>query len=201
MTRYYVDYENVNMNGISDCEILEPGDKINIFYSAINEKISLTLLERFLEKDVRLGAYGVDVGTKNALDFQLTTQLGYDINRDPECNFVIISRDTGFDVVVLYWKKRGVRISRRQSIQSDNAQTVSVQTVKKNAKGIIVATKSEMLKYISEDEYSEQLLQVFNSYKTKTAINNGFAKILQSSKKTGVLYNKLKPLFVTKEKT
>ncbi len=44
-----------------------------------------------------------DNGTDNALDFQLSTYLGSLTVKNPDDNLIIVTRDTGFDVVVKFW--------------------------------------------------------------------------------------------------
>lgn len=47
----------------------------------------------------------------------------------------------------------------------------------------------------------EQVLAIFNQYKSKQAICNGMAKKFKDSKKTSVIYKKLKPLLKEKHKS
>ena len=53
---------------------------------------------------------------KNALDFQLSTELGYQISRVPDKRFAIVSNDAGYDSIISYWKGRG-RIVERISLK------------------------------------------------------------------------------------
>lgn len=48
----------------------------------------------------------------NALDFQLVSELGYRLQKDAKCEYVIVSNDTGFDAVVRYWTARKMPVSR-----------------------------------------------------------------------------------------
>ena len=58
-----------------------------------------------------------------------------------------------------------------------------------------------MQKILSADEYSDRILEIINSFKTKQAINNGLSKEFKDSKKSGAIYKKLKPLLKEKKKT
>lgn len=49
---------------------------------------------------------------KNALDFQLSTELGFQVAMSPENKYIIISGDSGFDAVVYYWRRNGIDIVR-----------------------------------------------------------------------------------------
>lgn len=48
----------------------------------------------------------------NAMDFQISTELGRCVATWPDGKFAIVSRDGGYDAVVSYWKKQGVDIRR-----------------------------------------------------------------------------------------
>ena len=56
----------------------------------------------------------VAVGTKNALDFQLATYLGYLIcgqqNEGIHPNYFIVTKDNGFTSLMVYWKAQGVPV-------------------------------------------------------------------------------------------
>ena len=56
------------------------------------------------------------------------------------------------------------------------------------------ATKEELLQYLTEEEYTDKILEIFNSYKTRVAINNGLSKEFRDSQKSSAIYKKLKVL-------
>ena len=51
-----------------------------------------------------------------------------------------------------------------------------------------MATIDEMKKLLSKDDMPEEVLKIFNQYKTKVAINNGLAKHFKDSKKASAIY-------------
>ena len=63
------------------------------------------------------------------------------------------------------------------------------------------ATKEELMQYLTEEEYSDKILEIFNSYKTRVAINNGLSKEFRDSQKSSVIYKKLKVLLKEKQKS
>lgn len=63
------------------------------------------------------------------------------------------------------------------------------------------ATKEELLQYLTEEEYSDRILEIFNSFKTKVAINNGLSKEFRDSQKSSAIYKKLKTLLKEKQKS
>ncbi|MDE6983243.1 MAG: hypothetical protein K2O99_01705, partial [Lachnospiraceae bacterium] len=63
------------------------------------------------------------------------------------------------------------------------------------------ATKEELLQYLTEEEYTDKILEIFNSYKTRVAINNGLSKEFRDSQKSSAIYKKLKTLLREKQKS
>lgn len=49
---------------------------------------------------------------KNALDFQLASQLGHLIREDNLATFFIVSKDKGYDCLNTYWKEQHVAVKR-----------------------------------------------------------------------------------------
>ena len=208
MKYYFVDFENVHTDGLAGIDKLDNGTVVYILYAENCKNISLEILEKAEASGIRISAYKAHTGSKNALDFQLASLLGYVIGKtDPVggTEYVIVSKDTGYDVVIDFWKQKGITIGRCNglggNIAVERVEKAASVPKKKTAKGIVETTKDEVLKYIPPEDYSEELLDIINSYKTKQAINNGFSKMLKDSKKSGAIYKKLKQLFKEKNKT
>ena len=205
MKHYFIDFENVHSDGLSGIETIEIGSHVSVLYSDNCKNISLEVLEKATKNQVVLSACKTMVG-KNALDFQLATLLGYVIGTNKENNdeFIIVSKDTGFDAVVEFWKQDNIKITRLCSLEEKSENTPIKKETKKEKKAasdIKQTTKEELLKYIPEKEYTDKILKIVNSFKTKTAINNGLVKLYKDSGKAGNLYNKMKPLLKEKGKT
>jgi hypothetical protein len=231
MTYYLIDFENVHAAGIGNPAICAEGDIVCIYYGADSQDLPLETIHAFFQKQVGLQTVPVNTGSKNALDFQLTTHLGYLIGSGEHSGaaYRIVSNDTGFDCVVTYWKDRGIDIARIADLTGVEKKTAKARQkpkaepqqkpepaqgaepkpsaesrtkkVKKNSKGIISTTKAEMLQYLEPDEYEDELLDIFNGYKTRTSINNYFAKHFRDSQKASAIYKKLKPLMAAKGKS
>ena len=63
----------------------------------------------------------IDKSAKNYLDFQLATMSGYLIAKNKDTNFIIVSRDNGFNSVVDFWssyhsEKKPITITRQIAI-------------------------------------------------------------------------------------
>lgn len=81
MNYYLIDFENVKTDGIKDLHGVHKGDVMTFFYSENCKNISLEVLDSISKLKVKYKGFNVKVGTKNALDFQLTSYLGYLIGK------------------------------------------------------------------------------------------------------------------------
>ena len=204
MTNYFIDFENVHAEGLKGMSEIEQGDVVYLLYTEMCKNISLDVLESADICGIKIHPLKVDIGTRNALDFQLSSLLGYFIgtNKDKEDDkYVIISNDAGYDVVVSFWQKRGIKILKyRNFLEYKELEQILIQKKPKTAKSIKLTTEQELLSYLPKDELFDEILKIINSYKTKQAINNGISKLCKDSKKSGAIYKKLKQLFAEKDK-
>lgn len=142
----------------------------------------------------------------------MASYLGYMIAKG-DCTedcFYIVSRDTGFNHLVDFWAERKVKVKRIANFEDgekDSKAAVLTEESKPKAKSKSKisdsnkATKEELLQYLTEEEYSDKILEIFNSYKTKVAINNGLSKEFRDSQKSSAIYKKLKVLLKEKQKS
>ena len=128
--KYLIDFENVANNGFDGLPELRPTDELLIFYSEQHSTISIPVHQALEKSQVKKTYMPIKSGGKNALDFQLVTWLGFEISQNDKEHFVIISKDTGFDVVVDFWKKRGINVSRNRSLQGTKAFITKVKKSK-----------------------------------------------------------------------
>lgn len=134
MKIYLIDYENVNEQGLEGVKDLESGDIVNIFYSANIKSIPFERSLELAHSKATIDSYLIKKTGKNYLDFQLTTLLGYMICKYENKEFFIVSKDTGFDSTVDFWKERNVSISRVTSIAGQEKEAVKAKkTVSKKA--------------------------------------------------------------------
>lgn len=220
MNYYFIDYENVHADGFTGAENLGENDVVCVLYTEQSKAFSLELVEKIARQHARLESYKAGTGAKNSLDFQLASYLGYMIAKcegKGDC-FYIVSKDTGFNHLVDFWAERSVTVKRVPNFAGEEkelkaaaaAETVEEEPkpkAKPKAKGKSKvsdsnkATKEELLQYLTEEEYSDKILEIFNSYKTRVAINNGLSKEFRDSQKSSAIYKKLKGLLKEKQKS
>jgi len=79
-------------------------DEVVIFYSNNADSITFDALHKLMLCKSKLSYYKIKRGGKNALDFQLSCYLGFRINKDPDAEFYIISKDSGYDFIMDFWE-------------------------------------------------------------------------------------------------
>ena len=218
MNYYFIDYENVHADGFAGVENLGEQDVICVMYTEQSKAFSLELVEKIVRQKARLESYKAGTGAKNSLDFQLASYLGYMIAKreDADDCFYIVSKDTGFNHLVDFWAERSVKVQRVANFTGEEKEPKAAAPVvaaaeepkpkakpkgKSKVSDSNKATKEELLQYLTEEEYTDNILEIFNSYKTRVAINNGLSKEFRDSQKSSAIYKKLKTLLREKQKS
>ena len=206
MNYYLVDYENIHNDLDNLINNTSNGDSIVLFYSETCKNISLDVISNFTSRNLKIDCFKVITGTKNALNFQLASYLGYLVGENKKAaNYYIVSNDKGFDCLCEYWESIGVsvvRICAQTSVVKPVLKQNPPKTkkeVKKNNKVNNDITLEEVKEIVKENSEAEFIVDVLNNSKEKTEVHNKISKHYKDSKKTGILYKKLKPLFKEKK--
>lgn len=186
MGYYFVDYENVKIDGLNGINKLEPSDKVCIFYSEHADTLTFDLHKRLNESKATITFEKVEVGSKNALDFQLATFLGYEIASIKDDEYYIVSKDTGYTSVYNYWKKRKIGISIVANLTRLNIIQEQQQLLQK------------VEKLVNDKEIAKVVTDYIINYKTKQGINNALVSKYKS-KQAGEIYQAIKPLIKDKK--
>lgn len=121
MSVYLIDYENVHYAGWEGIDKLTNKDEVILFYSENASTIPMELHIQVVNSGANLRYIHVAKTAKNYLDFQLSALSGYLVAQTNQTEFVVVSKDTGFNAVVDFWNHqdfagREVRFSRREQI-------------------------------------------------------------------------------------
>lgn len=204
MKYYLVDYENVKTDGLKDLTGVKAEDVVILFYSDQCKNITLDIMDRMVKRNIKFSFCKVTTGVKNALDFQLSSHLGYLIGKDKEAKYYIVSNDKGYDCLCEYWSKQNITVERitfkgkeSQGKTSDKKETKKKSKVEESD----IASLEEITNLLSDKDEPDVVLNIFNQYKTKQAICNGMSKHFKDSKRTSAIYKKLKPLLKEKHKS
>ena len=204
MNYFFVDFENVHSGGFEGIENYNKDDIIYLMYTENSQTISLTVLEKMLKKNVtNLRLIKVAAGGKNALDFQLSTYLGYLIAKteDKKVGYYIISKDQGFDFIVKFWNGNGVPVRRITNfLPLKQRDSIPMQTVNAETQENSKAAQKENIEKLAAAEESKEIKQ--NNAEEKTAPENNKAAEKENTVKIAAAEeNKKIKQNNTKEKT
>ena len=106
------DYENVN--NLYGIETLDRSSTVYIFFTNACSKISFEDHDRINKSKAIIIRENVINGSPNALDFQLSSFLGYLISKNQKLNhkiyYYIVSKDKGYRPLINYWGKRKINL-------------------------------------------------------------------------------------------
>ncbi|MDE5771924.1 MAG: hypothetical protein K2I06_09925 [Ruminococcus sp.] len=202
--RYYlIDYENVHQAGLNGIEKLTENDNLVIFYTTNAETLTFSLYEKLVSCKADIQLYKVQCGGKNALDFQLSTFLGYVLGNNPDTECHIISNDKGYEYVRSFWKEKNVKIKISSDIVG-NVQKLLPAVVPAVQPAPTAKAETDFDKAVKPLNLSkinkQKLFDIYNKAivlkdknKVKTQINNQIGQTFgsQNQKK---YYATLKPL-------
>lgn len=163
-TYYLIDYENVGSEGFKGCGKLRETDIIHLFYTDNSRKIDLDIINDHGES--KLITHKVPTGNQSA-DMHLGSYLGYLIGKecagqDEECKIVVISKDTGFDHIIEFWKaEKNVKISRNEKISGKQVQARK-QTGKEKDRQATEQTDQKTEKQVDEKPEKQSVKQSEN---------------------------------------
>ena len=118
MRIFLIDYENVHCDGLTGVDALKDNDEVVIFYSNNADSISFEMMHKLMFCKAKLSYYKIRRGGRNALDFQMSSYLGYLINAcgcasasaGAEVEYFLISKDNGFDFVIDFWESGNINV-------------------------------------------------------------------------------------------
>ena len=89
-----------------------------VFSTVKTHPLTFGLHEKLNQTKGKIVLQKVEVGVKNALDFQLSTYLGYLISENEGKNetYYIVSEDKGLAILTGYWAERGENVKTASDI-------------------------------------------------------------------------------------
>ncbi len=185
MAVFLIDYENVSASGLDGLESLTESDLIYIFYTENADRLTFSAHRRLIETAAQIRYYKVEHGTKNALDFQLATYLGYLIHESSKVPYYIISKDNGFDSVINFWAKQNIAVRRLPNLAVETSTQEQEELLQK-------------LNELLEEKDVQTVISMIQKYKTKQGLNNALMKQFDN-KKTSEIYRVIKPFIDNKK--
>lgn len=116
---FFIDYENVDTNGLNGLSSLTSQDEIYIYYSESHSRMSFGLHRRLCESRALIMYRKIRDKSKNALDEELMQEADTVIN-DTKADYYIISKDRGYDRFIKELRSYGYKVYRNENIKSTN---------------------------------------------------------------------------------
>ena len=189
-TILFIDYENVTQVRLSSLQ--QPNLKILIFVGCAQVKIPFELVREAHQLGASVEWIGVEGTGPNALDFHIVFYLGQISLQSPTSNYVILSRDRGFDPLIQHLTKIGIscrRIDRLELLsgQSDLALSQDFLSDVAVAKLSAVAAKSRPKKRSTLYTYLRSILTKYqpSDPELKQLLDSWFTtgKVIESKEK------------------
>lgn len=214
MDYYFVDYENTQSGGLDGIENLTRKDCVYLFYSVNADKIPIDVLNSTKKSGAKLIPIKANTGI-NALDFQLSSELGFAVSRckPKRDSFYIVSNDRGFECLTEYWSRKNARVYcvaniAKKSKPAPNAPKPytpkpyspkpykplpSVQsTVPKLAD--CKYCYDEVRLYVNNSEDAKTAVTALNDAKEKSDVFISLSRAYKSTEKASEVYGQLRPL-------
>lgn len=109
--RYLIDTENIGSAWTEVLPLMGRNDEILLFYTVNSPGIPYRDLQQIMNHLSQMELIPCNTG-RNGLDFQLSSYLGYLLRSSTKTQYVILSKDTGYDPLIQFWKEKGVDIAR-----------------------------------------------------------------------------------------
>lgn len=119
-TAFFIDFENVRGAGIEGLNEIEEDDVVYLFHGD-NDSFPIRFLTS--ERFKNISFIKCNVGTKNAMDFQLISYMGYKLMDPYLDSFVVVSKDKGYDSTINFWIEKQFRIYKSETILSGLKKT------------------------------------------------------------------------------
>jgi len=116
----YIDYENVQDVQV---EVIKKTVKVAIIVGQDQTKVPIDLVQKTQPFGSAVEWIQVSGKGRNALDFFIAFFLGRDVAIDRGKSFIIYSKDTGYDPLINYLKKSGIKARRIVSFQELDQNT------------------------------------------------------------------------------
>ncbi len=117
-----VDFENVQQVNL---DLLDSTYSVKIFVGASQKNISLDLVKKAQSFGSRLQWQKIEGNGKNALDFHIAMELGRLLEKSHKIECIVLSKDKGFDPLILHLNQEGLRCKRLNSMLELGSAPVS----------------------------------------------------------------------------
>lgn len=204
---FFIDYENVNRDGLNGILKLKKTDCVKIYYSDAAETLTFGLHRRIMASEAYFEYMKVQIPIKNAVDCQILFDIRDIIKINKEAEYVIVSKDTDFDRAIELFCQHKFKVRKIQQVyqvnQSEEEIANTIQQKEIGTENFRTITKAEyeiqIRSFFKENfteiiyiEHKEEIIQIILNAKSKQSVNNQLAKIYDG-KTVSMIYKIWKP--------
>ena len=169
---FFVDYENVDTNGLDGLSRLTSQDQVYIYYSEAHSRMSFGLHRRICESKSEFIYRKIKDKTKNALDNELMREAETVIN-DKNADYYIISDDKGYRSFVKKKVLAGFKVDQFPTISETNKN--KKEELKKTIKARLVSDKKQSYKLDEND--IERIASMIMNAEDKSELNRSLQQM------------------------
>lgn len=173
---FFVDYENVDTNGLDGLSRLTSQDQIYIYYSDAHSRMSFGLHRRICESKSEFVYKKIKDKTKNALDNELMREAETVIC-DKNADYYIISDDKGYRSFVKRKVLEGFKVDQFPTISETNKK--KKDDLKKTIKARLVSDKKQSYKL--DDNDIERIASMIMNADDKSELNRSLQQMFYNA--------------------
>lgn len=178
-----IDYENVQPE---EMDALEKGlFSVIVFVGANQAKVTFEVASVLQRMGDRASYIKISGSGKNALDFHIAYYIGKLSEKEPDAYFHIVSKDTGFDLLVEHLKVNKVSVRRVKSIAE--LPLVKAAISKSSAERVSVVIGILAKSGAARPRTSKTLASAINAMFQKSLSESEIAGIISELSKRGVV--------------
>lgn len=196
---FYVDYENVGVNGLNGIAKLSETDNVFIYYSEEHSTMTIGTHRRINQSQANIQFVLINMPIKNAIDCKILFDIELLSKENKLSEFFIVSNDTGYDKPIKLFTNSKIQIKRIPELCKYNQPEPIIPTEKTDK----ISEREEEVREFCDQNLKEkifadkkkEIITVLLTSKTKCAVNKGFSKIYPTSgTHVSKLHKILKPL-------
>ncbi len=200
---FFIDYENVNKDGLNGVSSLSENDTVRIYYSSNADTLTFGLHRRIVASKAVFEFVKVDIPIKNAIDCKLLFDMEESAKSKTAQTYYIVSKDTDFDKPIEMIKKKGVNVFKITEIcnykeKKPDDNSVEIVPSQKNEKEKKRENQTrtffgQHFKEVIYKEKKEEIITIILESKNKVELNNRLQKLYPGSVVKKIM-TELKPL-------
>ncbi|TBU90890.1 PIN domain-containing protein [Phytopseudomonas dryadis] len=111
-----IDLENIQPASLQ--KLKKEGYRLKVFVGPTQSKINIGLVEEVHGFGQDAEYIRIQNSGKNALDFHIAFYMGQLSMAEPGCQFLVISKDTGYDPLLSHLRSKGIHATRSGAVAS-----------------------------------------------------------------------------------